>query len=57
MDSTLSSHLIVAALVAIAVIFLVIFELDSRRNEAKRRKTYARETPGVRKDAEDRECA
>lgn len=57
MDSALSSHLIVAALIATAVIFLVIFELDSRRNEAKRRKTYALQTRTTRKDAQNRECA
>jgi len=57
MDSTLSSHLIVGALVLTAVLFLVFFELDSRRNEARREKAHARERLAGGRTPQEKECA
>jgi len=57
MDSTLSSHLIVGALVLTAVLFLVFFELDSRRNEARRENAHARERLAGGRTPQEKECA
>jgi hypothetical protein len=57
MDSSLATHLIVAALCLTAMVFLVLFELNSRRNEAVRSKGKSREELADPRDGEKRKAA
>lgn len=56
MDSSLATHLIVAALCMTAMVFLVLFELNSRRNETARSKAKPRQELAEPSDGEKRKA-